>query len=778
MEPINLQEGLLKKKVNIAVVQLESPFYRELDLGVSHKGDDIFNWKGRKVIEERKKKIIFILEQIKKVRDNINIIVFPEYCVPSDCLPILKEFAEENDIIIVAGTDQVRDPNEENYRKNVCPVIIPHERIYFVEKEHISDKEGGIVKEGDNEESTFELHWTYDQSDMCLQIFMCLDYLENNEKVDKTRPGGIIVPMCTPQMNSFEGFTDFGVRQGGGKFITFANAITLNKREKFIAKGRSAIYGASEERDNLNAVVSLSNGIGIEGVLIAELNFGSPFVAKPSRIQEPPVTFKKKYRIVFNEMLSSYELKPIGLPSRDIQRAGIINPDIFYSFRNQHLNLIFLRTREYMRVKEEFREAGYKDNFDSFGISGFHDVVIMHFGFEIEELRKKIAIEKIIENMDRWPYITARNIGDIYKFYGYKPKKLQLSLQELEDRNLLNKVFTLSRNWDTPEILEDEKEKILEKGLILGLYNKVNLREEGRIRAFTTVMLPGGDARQAASFEKNVIGDLKEKDGVVSIYKTSSSADLPCNYLIDIIDEPYSLFDIVNHLHELCKDLIIEVGTRTHIIVDQLSLGLFKQLLTKEMNHRQRMLLEELKGRGFEISPTDISDAVVERYLRFREQITDMRKSDTAKEELNIVIYPTIASIITKNISYYREAFTSLVEFMEVTLRKMLGEKIKRKYGKSPKDFNVAQNDLGLARKEVWKFTLHELIDAHNKWNSKYPNEIIISNESLKKLEEREIVRIRNDFAHGRTKQIKNDEVEGAIQYLFGFILKELDVNI
>ena len=776
MEPINLQEGILEEKVNIAVVQLESPFYSELDLSVSHKDENIFSWRGKKVIEERKKKIISILEQIKKVRDNINIIVFPEYCVPSDCIPILKEFAEENDIIIVAGTDQVRDPNEKNYRKNVCPVIIPHERIYFVEKEHISEKEDGVVKKGDNEKSTLELHWTYNQRDMCLQIFVCLDYLENNERVDRTRPGGIIVPMCTPRMNPFEGFTDFGIRQGGGKFIIFANAITLNKREQFITKGRSAIYGASKERDNLNAVVSLSNGV--EGVLIAELNFSTPFVAKPSRTREPPVTFKKKYGIVFSEMLSSYELKPIEPSFRDIHRAGIINPDIFYSFRNQHLNLIFLRTREYMRVKEDFREAGYKDNFDSFGISGFHDVVIMHFGFEIEEFRKKIAIEKIIENMDRWPYITARNIEDIYKFYGYKPKKLQLSLQELEDKDLLNKVFTLSRNWDTPEISEDEKEKILEKGLILGPYDKVNLRKEGKIRAFTTVVLPGGDDRQAASFEKNVIGDLKEKDGVVSIYKTSSSADLPCNYLIDIIDEPYSLFDIVSHIHEMCKDLIIEVSTRTHIVVDQLSLGLFKQLLTKEMNHRQRMLLEELKERGFEISPTDISDGVVETYLRFREQITDMRKNNTAKEELNIAIYPTIVSIITKNIRYYREAFTSLVEFMEVTLRKMLGEKIKRKYGGSPKDFNVAQNDLGLARKDVWKFTLHELIDAHNKWNSKYPKEIIISNESLKKMEERKIVGIRNDFAHGRIEQINKDEVEGAIQYLFDFISKELDVTI
>jgi len=67
-------------------------------------------------------------------------------------------------------------------------------------------------------------------------------------------------------MNSFEGYADYDIRKGGGKYIIFANAITLNKRERFIVKGRSAIYGASKERDDLNAVISLSNGI--EGVLI------------------------------------------------------------------------------------------------------------------------------------------------------------------------------------------------------------------------------------------------------------------------------------------------------------------------------------------------------------------------------------------------------------------------------------------------------------------------------------------------------------------------------
>ena len=271
-------------------------------------------------------------------------------------------------------------------------------------------------------------------------------------------------------------------------------------------KGRSAIYGAIEDRDDLNAVISLSNGI--EGVLIAELNFASPFVSKPTRVQEPPVTFKKKYEIVFNEIWESYEIKPIEPTPRETEKAGIINPYIFYNVRNQRLNFIFLRTREYMSVKKEFKNAGERNNFDSFGISGLHDVAIMHFGFEIEDFRKKIISEKIMENMDRWPYLTA---SEIYKFYGHTPKKLQLSLQEEEDRTIYNKLFALSRAWNTPEISEDEKQRFLDNGLIIGLYDTTNLRKRCKLRAFITIVLPASDDRQARIFERNVIGAMKRK---------------------------------------------------------------------------------------------------------------------------------------------------------------------------------------------------------------------------------------------------------------------------
>ena len=220
MEPINSQDGLLREKVNIAVVQLESPFHAELNITVDSKNDDIFSWGGNNVIRDRENKIKFILEQIKSLRPDIDVVVFPEYTVPLNCLPMLKEFSDENDVIIVAGTDQVRDPSEEEkYRKNVCPVIIPNKEICYVEKENPSDMEKNIVEKGDSEKSTLKLHWTYNQKNMSLQIFICLDYLENIDEIDKDRPGGIIVPMCSTKTTSFEGYVDYNIRRGGGKFI-------------------------------------------------------------------------------------------------------------------------------------------------------------------------------------------------------------------------------------------------------------------------------------------------------------------------------------------------------------------------------------------------------------------------------------------------------------------------------------------------------------------------------------------------------------------------------
>jgi len=43
---------------------------------------------------------------------------------------------------------------------------------------------------------------------------------------------------------------------------------------------------------------------------------------------------------------------------------------------------------------------------------------------------------------------------------------------------------------------------------------------------------------------------------------------------------------------------------------------------------------------------------------------------------------------------------------MEATLRNMLEERIKSKYGTNPEAFNIVQKDLGLANKQVGKFTL------------------------------------------------------------------------
>ena len=90
------------------------------------------------------KKVIAILEALKNEAD---IIVFPEFSIPFDYLEEMQKFADENGILVVAGSHYVVDENLEKYGKlftrefeeagllkNISPVVIPSSKIVHNEK--------------------------------------------------------------------------------------------------------------------------------------------------------------------------------------------------------------------------------------------------------------------------------------------------------------------------------------------------------------------------------------------------------------------------------------------------------------------------------------------------------------------------------------------------------------------------------------------------------------------------------------------------------------------
>ncbi len=88
-----------------------------------------------------------IMKTLDVLKDEADIVVFPEFSIPFDALRRMHEFATESGIIIIAGSHYVkevhireygelfsRDFDERDLRKNILPVLIPFSKIVHNEK--------------------------------------------------------------------------------------------------------------------------------------------------------------------------------------------------------------------------------------------------------------------------------------------------------------------------------------------------------------------------------------------------------------------------------------------------------------------------------------------------------------------------------------------------------------------------------------------------------------------------------------------------------------------
>ena len=111
------------RNVRIAAVQLKYHAYEENSI-VKITADDAYE-----------RKVMAILGSCERRSD---IVVFPEFSIPFDYLEKIQEYADENGIIVVAGSHYVSDRKPRriwktfqpriwrgDLRKNISPIIIP-----------------------------------------------------------------------------------------------------------------------------------------------------------------------------------------------------------------------------------------------------------------------------------------------------------------------------------------------------------------------------------------------------------------------------------------------------------------------------------------------------------------------------------------------------------------------------------------------------------------------------------------------------------------------------
>ncbi len=159
------------------------------------------------------RKVMAILETVKKKAD---IVVFPEFSIPFEYLEEMQQFADENGIIVVAGSHYVQEKNlekygklfirefrEEDLRKNISPIVIPDSKIVYNEKTLAARDERGCGFE-EGMESGEVNHILKLREDLRVGVMICYEYVNDDFRKRLIRACGVIlVPQTNPSPKIF-----------------------------------------------------------------------------------------------------------------------------------------------------------------------------------------------------------------------------------------------------------------------------------------------------------------------------------------------------------------------------------------------------------------------------------------------------------------------------------------------------------------------------------------------------------------------------------------------
>jgi len=159
------------------------------------------------------RKVMSILDAVK---DEADIVVFPEFSIPFDFLKRIQEFADKNEIIVVAGSHYVtegqlgeygelfsRKFEEEDLRKNISPVVIPSSKIVHNEK-LLGAREERELYFSEGMKAGKVNHIFKLRDDLRLGLMICYEYL-NADLRNRLIPACdvILVPQTNPKPERF-----------------------------------------------------------------------------------------------------------------------------------------------------------------------------------------------------------------------------------------------------------------------------------------------------------------------------------------------------------------------------------------------------------------------------------------------------------------------------------------------------------------------------------------------------------------------------------------------
>jgi len=730
--------------VRIAVVQLNFT----LGEGPSLDGHPAYVHKER---DKYRDKLVSILNELKKLTKP-NLIVFPEYSIPYEFLKGLKSFADENEILIIAGSHQVIDPDHPRFNENLCPIIIPGKETIFCSKKTLSEFERDRIKA--SKEGGIELHFNIDEKEICFHILLCSDYLSipiNSIRIDKRRTGLIIVPMTSNNTTDFYSLANLHLRHPKGKFIVLCNS-TGNIYNKMVAAGGSAIFGSAYGIEPGQPISSLNGG---EGVLMANLNVLNPKLSRDFPTSLPAkgrinVADVRKYYLTSVE--NNWRLKP------EIARFGVVNPAVLEE-QKRRLRFGFLRVLRYDYVRRILKD---KSSVGTYSVLGDFDIILESFEEETGSQREMIAdlgISPLVEGSNF--YRASR----ILRHEGHDPTKIteMFNLAEPE----IEKINQLVLDWDTPSITNEWKEEVVKRSVILPK------SEDDEVLTFIGIGIPG-------------VITTEELDGFGNyLLNRLGIYDIDVKGLYQLLGPPFfhyllkagfrsmdSIRKAVDEIHSFQTELGFNIITRTYVVLEMIHyepalLGRSKVEVKKVKPVVEQLsphIADRVSNIFKRLSPTEVQIFSKLESKRKTEIIAaddkirprfELLSNSATKKELSDAETGFFRGMVKREIIDYCNSVSSLAISIERVLRKYLREEAINYFGNVKK----AQIELGLGHKDTGKLSLFDVLDALLKWNEKSGAQVICK-EPVERLRSSNLHKLRNICVHGMYDDLKPEDVE------------------
>lgn len=194
--------------------------------------------------------------------DNVDLLVFPEYSIPPETLPLCHALSEELGIAIVAGShvitisesaqeiyraldltfEEPAKPSEERVRQAACVVFVPREKpIAFIK--YVTSKRETALVQGSGAFHTFQMNTKTGRIEV--QVLICIEALSDKRAKEKHNiPRLIAITAFTPKAEPFHDEGKRALLQG--KCTLFANVAEFGGSRAF-ARADNASFWFTEK---------------------------------------------------------------------------------------------------------------------------------------------------------------------------------------------------------------------------------------------------------------------------------------------------------------------------------------------------------------------------------------------------------------------------------------------------------------------------------------------------------------------------------------------------